>query len=271
MTDMQTSGSHHLRTDELPRVWRGGSYCNYDGRVGEHLTAADSRTARVGRILVIEPDVGLQRMISRVLVSEGYEVELVLNETTGLELVRQELPSALIVDLQFPGSPGCDLCRELMQAAPAIPFVVLSASPSIIDKVFFLEMGADDYMAVPFCPKELVARLRALQRRIFQPTPESLYVFGDIIVDFMRIEVVRGHAQIPLTMKEFRTLEFLIKNACRAISRDELLNKVWGYENYPTTRTVDNHIFRLRQKLENDPANPDHLVTIHGLGYKFTP
>jgi DNA-binding response OmpR family regulator len=158
-----------------------------------------------------------------------------------------------------------------MQAVPAIPFVVLSASPSIVDKVLFLEMGADDYMAVPFSPKELVARLHALQRRTLQLNAESLYIFGDVIVDFMKMEVVRGHLQIPLAMKEFRTLEFMIKNARRAISRDELLNEVWGYENYPCTRTVDNHILRLRQKLENDPANPEHLVTIHGMGYKFMP
>jgi DNA-binding response OmpR family regulator len=132
-------------------------------------------------------------------------------------------------------------------------------------------MGADDYMAVPFSPKELVARLRALRRRKFQSTPESLYVFGDVKVDFMRIEVVRGDVEISLTMKEFRILEFMIKNARRALSRNELLNKVWGYDRYLCTRTVDNHILRLRQKLENDPANPTHLVTTHGLGYKFMP
>ena len=270
MTGMQTSGSHYLEADDLLTVSRGGSYCRHDGGAGEPLTA-DLRPARVGRILVIEKDETLQKIMRQTLASEGYEVELVANGTIGLELVRQRLPSALIVDLQFPGSPGCDLCRELMQAAPAIPFVVLSASPSIADKVLFLEMGADDYMAVPFSPKELVARLHALRRRKFQSTPESLYVFGDVKVDFMRIEVVRGHVEISLTMKEFRILEFMIKNARRAISRNELLNKVWGYDRYPCTRTVDNHIFRLRQKLENDPANPTHLVTTHGLGYKFMP
>jgi DNA-binding response OmpR family regulator len=267
---MQTSGSHHLQADELPTVSTGGCYYNQDSRVGEHLTA-DWRTAAAGRILVIENDKALQKIIRRILVSEGYEVELVSNGTTGLELVRQKTPSALIVDLQFPGSPGCDLCRELMQAVPAVPFVVLSASPSIADKVLFLEMGADDYIAVPFSPKELVARLHALRRRTFPFTPESIYSFGDVMVDFTKVEVVRRRVQIPLAMKEFRTLEFMIKNARRVISRDELLNEVWGYENYPCTRTVDNHILKLRKKLENDPANPAHLVTIHGMGYKFMP
>jgi DNA-binding response OmpR family regulator len=236
-----------------------------------NAATVELQRARPERILVIEHDKALQKIMRRALTSEGYEVELVSNGATGLQLVRQKTPSALIVDLQFPGSPACDLCRELMQAVPAIPFVVLSASPSIVDKVLFLEMGADDYIAVPFSPKELVARLRALRRRTFQFTPKSLYIFGDVMVDFMKMEVVRGHAQIPLPMKEFRTLEFMIKNARRALSRNELLNEVWGYENYPCTRTVDNHILRLRQKLENDPANPAHLVTIHGLGYKFVP
>ncbi len=146
-----------------------------------------------------------------------------------------------------------------MQAVPAVPFLVLSASPSIADKVLSLEMGADDYIAVPFSPKELVARLHALRRRTFPFTPESFYIFGDVMVDFTKVEVVRGHVQIPLAMKAFRTLEFMIKNARRVISRDELLNEVWGYENYPCTRTVDNHILKLRKKLEKDPANPAHL------------
>jgi DNA-binding response OmpR family regulator len=124
---------------------------------------AGSRTERMERILVIEHDKALQKVIRRALASEGYEVELVSNGTTGLELVRQKTPSALIIDLQFSGSPGCDLCRELMQAVPGIPFVVLSASPSIVEKVLFLKMGAADYIAVPFSPKELVARLHALR------------------------------------------------------------------------------------------------------------
>jgi DNA-binding response OmpR family regulator len=155
-----------------------------------------------------------------------------------------------------------------MQAVPPNPFVLLSTTPYIGDNALFSEMESDD---PPLIVKELVARLGCLPRRGCQSLSESLYRFGDIIVDFVRMEVVRGRVQIPLTMKEFRTLEFLIKNARRAISRDELLNKVWGYNSYPCTRTVDNHILRLRQKLENDPANPAHLVTMHGLGYKFVP
>jgi DNA-binding response OmpR family regulator len=185
--------------------------------------------------------------------------------------VRQKTHSALIVDFHSCGDQGPDMCRQLMEAARRIPFVVISANPSSVDKVLFLEMGVDDYMAIPFSSRELVARLHAVQRRTFQFTPENFYIFGTVMVDFVKMEVVRGHVQIPLTVKEFRVLEFMIKNACRPIGRDELLNKVWGYECYPCTRTVDNHILRLRQKLENDPADPAHLVTIHGVGYKFMP
>src|SRR3984957_13195188 len=179
---------------------------------------AGLRTAGMDRILVIEHDKALQKVIRRALASEGYEVELVSNGTTGLELVREKAPSALIVDLQFPGSRGCDLCKELMKAAPGIPFVILSASPSMVDKVLFLKLGEDDYIAVPFSPEELVARLHALRRRTSQYIPESLYIFGDVMVDFMKVEVVRGRVQIPLARKEFRTLEFMIKNAQRPVS-----------------------------------------------------
>jgi DNA-binding response OmpR family regulator len=234
-------------------------------------STAELRTSRADKILVIERDQALQKIIRRALVSEGYEVDFVTNAFIGMALVRQTTHSALIVDFQSCGDLGPDVCRQLMEAAPRIPFVVISANPSSADKVLFLEMGVDDYMAVPFSSRELVASLHAVQRRTLQFTPEKFYIFGTVMVDFVKMEVVRDHVQVPLTVKEFRLLEFIIKNACRPISRDELLNKVWGYECYPFTRTVDNHILRLRQKLENDPADPAHLVTIHGLGYKFIP
>ena len=130
-------------------------------------------------------------------------------------------------------------------------------------------MGADDYLTIPFSPRELVARLRALMRRASRISPESLYVFEDVIVDFSKTEITRGGEKVMVTAKEFKTLEFLTKNPERVISRDELLNEVWGYQNYPCTRTVDNHILRLRQKLESDPSHPSHLTTVHGMGYKF--
>jgi len=154
---------------------------------------------------------------------------------------------------------------------PGLPLVILSGSSDVADKVLLLETGADDYVTVPFSPRELVARLRALIRRASRVSPEGVYVFADVIVDFSKTEITRAGEKITVTPKEFKTLEFLTKNALRVISRDELLEKVWGYENYPCTRTVDNHMLRLRQKLEKDPSNPSHLLTVHGLGYKFVP
>jgi two-component system alkaline phosphatase synthesis response regulator PhoP len=132
-------------------------------------------------------------------------------------------------------------------------------------------MGADDYVTVPFSPRELVARVRALIRRASRVNPEGVYVFADVKVDSSKTEITRAGEKIPVTRKEFKTLEFLTKNAQRVISRDELLDKVWGYENYPCTRTVDTHMLKLRQKLEKDPSRPSHLLTVHGLGYKFVP
>jgi DNA-binding response OmpR family regulator len=134
-----------------------------------------------------------------------------------------------------------------------------------------LETGADDYVTEPFSLRDLVARLRALIRRASRASAEDVYFFENVMVDFSKTEITRGGEKIIVTPKEFNTLEFLTKNAQRVISRDELLDKVWGYENYPCTQTVDNHLLRLRQKLESDPSHPSHFLTVHGLGYKFVP
>src|SRR5215467_11986046 len=229
------------------------------------------RLATTDRILVIADDIALRKVLHRLFSLEGYEVVVVTDSIAGLARLRERPCSAVILDLQRPGSSGWDLCRNIADSISGLPLVVLSASPNVADKVLLLEMGADDYLTIPFSPRELVARLRALMRRASRVSPDNLYFFEDVIVDFFKTEITRGGEKITLTAKEFRTLEFLTKNAERVISRDELLNEVWGYQNYPCTRTVDNHILRLRQKLENDPSNPSHLLTVHGLGYKFVP
>jgi DNA-binding response OmpR family regulator len=147
---------------------------------------------------------------------------------------------------------------------------VLSAASDVSDKVLLLELGADDYVTKPFSPRELLARVRAaLRRRTVRPPSADTALFDGVAVDFVKMEVARDGESVVLTAQEFKTLKFLVQNADRVISRDELLNEVWGYHNYPTTRTVDNHILKLRQKLERDPANPTHFRTIHGMGYKF--
>ena len=228
------------------------------------------RLAPMERILVIEDDGALRKMLRQLFSSEGYEVDVASDAGYALERLRQAVPAAVILGVPRPGSSGCDLCKKIANLIPGLPLVILSGSSDVADKVLLLEMGADDYVTVPFSPRELVARLRALIRRASR-TKEGVYIFADVIVDFFKAEITRGGEKIPVTRKEFKTLEFLTKNAQRVISRDELLDKVWGYENYPCTRTVDNHMLKLRQKLETDPSHPLHLLTVHGLGYKFVP
>jgi len=229
------------------------------------------RLATVDRILVIEDDEPLRKILQRLLSSEGYEVDAVPDAVSAVEMLRHKTPTAVILDLLRPGSSGCDLYKTIANSIPGLPLLILSASLDVADKVLLLEMGADDYVTIPFSPRELVARLRALMRRAWRVSPENVYAFDDVMVDFLKAEITRDGHTITVTAKEFRTLEFLIKNAQRAISRDELLIEVWGYEDYPLTRTVDTHMLRLRQKLESDPSHPSHLLTVHGLGYKFVP
>jgi DNA-binding response OmpR family regulator len=232
---------------------------------------SELRPSTMDRILVIEDDGALRKILQRLFSSEGYEVDVASDGGSGLEVLRQRAPTAVVVDLRQPGSSECDLCNKFANLIPGLPLLVLSASSDVANKVLLLEMGADDYVTIPFSPRELVARLRALIRRASRVSPEDVYVFEDVMVDFSKTEITRGGEKIPVTAKEFKTLEFLTKNADRTVSRDELLDKVWGYQNYPCTRTVDNHILRLRQKLERDSSNPSHFLTVHGQGYKFVP
>lgn len=152
-----------------------------------------------------------------------------------------------------------------------LPVIVLSAKTDVADKVLLLELGADDYVTKPFSPRELLARVRAAVRRTSRAQVGEMYCFGRISADFAKMELMRGEQRVEMTAQEFRVLKFFSQNPGRVISRSELLNEVWGYENYPSTRTVDNHIWKLRLKLEDDPANPVHFQTVHGAGYKFVP
>jgi len=229
------------------------------------------RPATMDRILVIEDDCAWGKILRRFLCPEGFEVDVVPDGVSGLEMLRKRVPTAVILSLQRPGSSGCDLCKKISNLVPGVPLAILSARSDVSDKVLLLEMGADDYLTIPFNPMELIARMRALIRRASRGTAEDVYAFDDVMVDFLKAEVTRGGQKIAVTAKEFKTLEFLTRNPERVISRAELLNKVWGYQDYSCTRTVDNHILRLRQKLESDPSNPSHVLTIFGAGYKFVP
>jgi two-component system, OmpR family, alkaline phosphatase synthesis response regulator PhoP len=228
-----------------------------------------SSTPPMGRILVVEDDPSVQKALKRLFETEGYTVEIQANGQSALESFQAAPPAVIILDLRLPKLSGSELCKEVKAQAPALPIVVLSATSDVSDKVLLLELGADDYVTKPFSPRELLARVRAALRHTSRTASVSVVSFDGISVDVKKMEVQRDGKVVVLTAQEFKTLQFLLQNADRVISRDELLNEVWGYQNYPSTRTVDNHILKLRQKLERDLANPVHFRTVHGVGYKF--
>jgi DNA-binding response OmpR family regulator len=223
------------------------------------------------RILVVEDDRAVQKALKRLFEAEGFAVEISGDGKSALEAYRAATPAAVVLDLRLPAMSGRDVCRELKLQAPALPVIVLSAASDVSDKVLLLELGADDYVTKPFSPRELLARVRAALRRTTRAGSGDAIAFDGISADFNKMEVIRDGQTVGLTAQEFKTLKFMAQNAERVISRDELLNEVWGYQNYPSTRTVDNHILKLRQKLEKDPGNPVHFRTVHGVGYKFVP
>jgi len=223
------------------------------------------------RILVIEDDRAIQKALRRLFESEDYSVQVAGDGNAGLESFRAVQPSLVVLDLRLPGVPGRDVCREIKEHAPHLPIIVLSAKTDVSDKVLLLELGADDYVTKPFSPRELLARARSALRRVYHSPAGKTFAFGDVRVDFAKMEITRSGEPVALTAQEFKALKFFVQNQGRVVSRDELLNEVWGYQNYPSTRTVDNHILRLRQKLEPQPSEPVHFKTVHGAGYKFVP
>jgi DNA-binding response OmpR family regulator len=237
--------------------------------IPKDTTLVNGEETTMERILVVEDDLAVQKALRRLFEGEGFQMEIAPNGKAALEAFRKAPPAVIVLDLRLPLISGRDVCREIKQQAPNLPIIVLSATSDVSDKVLLLELGADDYVTKPFSPRELLARVRAALRRTVRQPSNDLATFDGISVDFVKMEVIRDGEAVVLTAQEFKTLKFLVQNADRVISRDELLNEVWGYQNYPSTRTVDNHILKLRQKLERDPANPTHFRTIHGMGYKF--
>lgn len=223
------------------------------------------------RILVVEDDPAVERALKRLFESENYTVEVQADGNSAIEAFRASLPTAVVLDLRLPGLPGNDICREFKKIAPAVPVIVLSAKTTVADKVLLLEIGAADYVTKPFSPRELLARVRAALRRTSQSDPAEVFSFDDVSVDFAKMELMRGEQPITITAQEFKLLKYFARNPERVLSRSELLDAVWGYENYPSTRTVDNHVWKLRLKLEREPSNPGHFLTVHGAGYKFVP
>jgi DNA-binding response OmpR family regulator len=222
------------------------------------------------KILVIEDDLAVQRALRRTFESAGFEVSVAPDGATAMDIFRATMPRIVILDLRLPGKSGQDICREIKHEFSNVLILVLSAASDVLDKVLLLEIGADDYVTKPFSPRELLARVRAAMRRLNQASDKSeIFSFDDVEVNFSKMELLREGHSVALTPQEFKMLRFFLNHQERVVSRTELLNEVWGYNNYPTTRTVDTHILRLRQKLEKDPSDPVHFRTVHGTGYKF--
>lgn len=224
------------------------------------------------RILVIEDDRAVQRALRRLLEGEGYGTDFASDGITAVAMFHTAAPAAVVLDLRLPGMSGRDVCRQIKKESPAMPVIVLSAATDVMDKVVLLELGADDYVTKPFSPRELLARLRAVMRRSVRVSEnKDLFSFDDVVVNSAKMEVTKAGNPVTLTAQEFRTLKFFLENAGRVVSREELLKQVWGYQESISTRTIDNHILKLRQKLEKEPAKPVHFHTVHGIGYKFVP
>lgn len=224
------------------------------------------------KILIIEDDRATRKALQQLFEGEGFAVEVAQHGAEGLAAFRSARPSFVILDLQMPQVGGRDVCREIRKQSEEIPIIVLTGSVDEVNRVLLLELGADDYVTKPFSPKELLARVRAVLRRSRRNNPvvEQLY-FSDVSVDFARMEVTRGTRPVALTPQEFKLLKYFAQNPQRVVSRDQLLSDVWGYDSYPSTRTVDSHILTLRQKLEPEPKAPVHFITVHNAGYKFIP
>jgi len=226
------------------------------------------------RLLLVEDEPGLVMTMTDRLELEGYEVESVTDANSALQTASSNNYDAILLDVMLPGGTGFDVCRTLRQRGVQTPILMLTARGQVIDRVVGLKLGADDYLVKPFEMAELLARIEALLRRtstsaIPAGASAESYRFGDISVDFRRAEVTKGGQKLELSAREFKLLRYFIEHRGAALTRDELLNEVWGYNAMPSTRTVDVHVAWLRQKLEDNPRHPEYIHTVHGLGYKF--
>lgn len=225
----------------------------------------------MNRILVVEDDPAILRGLTDNLRAESYDVTTAAEGEIAFRMARDGAFDLILLDVMLPKMSGFEVCRRLRAEGSNVPILMLTARGEEGDRVRGLDLGADDYLTKPFSLAELQARVRALLRRRARPSnlPDEAR-FGDVLLDFRRYEARKGGASLKLTRKEFGTLRFLISRAGEVVSRHELLEEVWDYQEYPTTRTVDTHVASLRAKIETDPASPRHLLTVHGVGYKFS-
>jgi two-component system alkaline phosphatase synthesis response regulator PhoP len=224
------------------------------------------------KILIVEDEPDLVKGLKLNLSDEGYEVDWAANGVEGLRKAIKEAPDLIILDIMLPEMDGLEVCRKLRQKNIGIPVIMLTAKGGEIDKVVGLEIGADDYMTKPFSIRELLARVKARLRHTEKegkPVPE-LYSIGDLEIDFARFKVRRKGKEQELTSLETDILRYFVIHRGEVVSRNDLLDKIWGYESYPTTRTIDNHILKLRKKIEEDPSHPRYILSVYGGGYRFT-
>lgn len=228
------------------------------------------------KILIVEDDATIALGLEGALQDEGYETHVARTGPEGWRLIKEKNPDLLILDLMLPGMSGLEICMRLRDEGRAMPVIMLTSKGEESDKVLGLELGADDYVTKPFSLRELMARVRAHLRRDQAAAGENAgrektdhYHFGEVMVDFKRHEVYKAGTLQELTNREFRLLEYFIRHPGELLSRDRLLDEIWGYDIYPTTRTVDNHILRLRKHIEPDPENPRYIKTVRGAGYLF--
>ena len=222
------------------------------------------------RLLLVEDEPGLVLTLSDRLAREGYAIETSGDGESGLERAASEGFDLVLLDVMLPRMNGLDVLRELRRRSIETPVIMLTARGQIVDKVVGFKLGADDYVTKPFEMVELLARIEAKLRRMpATPRPADGYQFGDVRVDFRRAEVTKGGRPVELSAREFQLLRYFIEHRGATLTREELLNEVWGYNAMPSTRTVDVHVAWLRQKVEMTPRHPQYILTVHGMGYKF--
>jgi DNA-binding response OmpR family regulator len=221
------------------------------------------------RILIVDDEPEMLRGLEDNLQFEGYQTVTADDGKKGLAMALSEAPDLILLDVMMPGMSGWDLCRELRQRGLDVPVIMLTARGEEVDRVLGLELGADDYVTKPFSLRELMARIRAVLRRPGPRQKFEEFAFGSVRVHLRARQAFKEGREVRLTRKEFDLLRYLVEHPGEVITRDRLLDEVWGYERFPTTRTVDTHVLRLRQKFEDDPERPAHILTAHGQGYRF--
>jgi len=222
------------------------------------------------KILIVEDQKDMVTGLVFNLESQGYDVCVAYDGEEGLSATEREKPDLIVLDIMLPKKDGFKLCRELRDKGFDMPILMLTARAEEADKVLGLEIGADDYLTKPFGLLELLARIKVLlRRRRDEDADAEAYRFGTVAIDFKHYTATKDGVPVDLTQREFAMMKLFIRKRDKAITRNQFLNEVWGYDQFPTTRTVDAHIARLRQKLEKDPESPEFIVTAHGIGYKF--